>query len=441
MQKSKKRAAWVTLVFVGVIIIAAILLVSLSAFKPVVIESDNYGFTSDMMSYLIEEELEDQVRYYAGDSGQNYLDAVSLNPDKSLKKQKSPYGSSWFDYFYDIAVDKAKNIILACELAGKEKISLSKDEKESCNFSAKSGSHKTDISRKNLEKLLQYKALSEKYKEYFRSKLTENDYKEYYGVNRNKYDCIDYKCVTLTVDADKSLNGGESIESLTSEAGERAKTLLADISAQGFDEPVKKYLQEAGLTDKLEDMTVVSQKYIPDTPFFDWAFSEERKQGDAAIFEGKYSFSVYYLEKTPYPYDYVLSNGIIAVKNYGENKAGVLTKLRQKLSESVSDEDGFNKFILENGFEQSATGVLQKDGLPEPVLNWMYSKDRKSGDAEFCIYGKKIYAMWYSGNAGSYFDYVLKNDCTESEFDAAIKDASKNTDIQIKNRYKFLVYG
>lgn len=441
MQKKQKYILAIVAVFISIIIIASVLFGLLSVSRPVVIKSENYGFTSDMISYLIREELEDQIEYYKNEFGQNYLSAVSLDPEKSLKDQESPYGGSWFDHFYGIAVKKAKEILVSCESAKKEGISLTESEEADCNPLSQPLFGKVDIKKENLVKLLQYRALYEKYRESFNLKLTDSDYKSYYSKNRNKYDCIDYKCVTVRADVDQSLSDGKSVEELTLKAEDRAKRLLEDVRVHGFDGPVKEYLQETGSTDKLEDMTVISQKYIPDTPFFDWAFSEERKQGDAALFEGKYSFSVYYLEKPPYPYDYALSNGIIAVKDYGENKAGVLTKLRQKLSESVSDEKDFSKFILENGFEQSETGVLQKDGLPEPVLNWIYSKDRKSGDAEFCIYGKKIYAMRYSGNAGSYFDYVLKNDCMQSEFDAAIKAASKNTDIQVKNRYKFLIYG
>ena len=438
MRKKYKRI----IAAVGVIlIVAAVLLVSLPSLKPVVVEGGNYGFTTDMMSYLIKAGLESQVKYYSEDFGQNYLDAVSLDADKSLKKQDSPYGGSWFGHFYDIAVEKAKNIILACELADKENISLTADETADCDASAKTASKETGLSYESIKKLMRYTALAEKHKSFYLSKLQKSEYEAYYSDNRKKYDCIDYKCLTVQIDVDKSLNGGDSVQKLTREAESKAKSLLGEIRKRGFDKPAEDYLKEINSTDTIKDLTVLSQKYIEDTPFFDWAFSDERKPGDAEMFEGKYKFSIYCIEKTPYPYDYVLSEGTIAVKNYKEGKSGSLTKLRQKFKEYGDDEKGFEKFIGENGFTRVRSGVLPKEDLRDPVLEWMYSGTRKSGDSYLCIYGEKIYAMRYSGSAGLYFDYALKNDYGQSAYGAALKKAAKDTNIKVKNIYKFLING
>ena len=440
-QLTKKTKTAIAVILAALIVLAAIFFILKSSLNPDVVKSDNYGLNADMIEYLISDELDSQIKYYENDLGQNYLDAVSLDAEKSLKSQYSPYGESWFDYFYGIATDKAKGIILACELAKKANISLTEEEKTDCDNLAKSTSQKSGINRNTLKKLFEYEAIAEKYKDSYCSELDDSDYKEYYGKNSNNYNCVDYKCVTVQVDVDQSLNGGKSIEELTEKAKKRADRLLEDIRAKGFGAPVKEYLKESGSSEKLKDLTFSSQKYIEDNPFLQWAFSGERKAGDTVVLEGKHSFSVYLLEKTPYPYDYVMTGGAVAVKRYGGGKTNSLGALKRKINESGKSENDFDKFTTENGFEMFKSGMLAKDGLPQPVSDWMYSAERKAGDRGICIFGKKVYATRYSGETCSYFDYILKEDCRKALYDAMLKKASGSVDISVKNVYKIFING
>ena len=203
-------------------------------------------------------------------------------------------------------------------------------------------------------------------------------------------DCIDYKCVTVRIEVEQAFEK-EKIDKLSREAEDRANKLLSDVKLYGFDRPVQDYLQETESSDTLDKFFFKSQKYIEKAPFFEWAFSSERKSGDVVMFPGKYSFSVYFLEKTPYPYDYTMIDGVIAVSDYKKNKTDYLTKLRSKLAKTGDGKENFDKFVSSNGFSGLGNDVILKESpLAEQVLKWMYSDDRKPDDAELCVYGEKV---------------------------------------------------
>lgn len=418
---------------VGISIVTALIILML-IFLPIIksnyvtLKVEDIKINNDMMSYLVNDELNDYIEYHTNSVGDNYLNTVGLNKDKNLRKQKSVYGGSWYEYFYELAEKRAKEILLVCKAASKSNIGLNKNEqKEIDTLISEFEIGKLKISENNLRTIITYEKIAEKYKNKFLSTLKDSDYDSYYNDNRKDFDCIDYKCVVVEVDVEQNVTENQSIEDLTSKASKRVDKLKEDIINEGFDKPVSEYLNEIGSEQKLEDLTFTSQRYISGVQFVEWAFDEQRKAGDVVVFAGNYQFSIYYLEKTPYPYDYNLVDGIVAYGDYDSSNPRAITELKEKLEEKVQNDSDLMKFISDNNFK---TMNLYKEDLPSHVCQWFYSVDKKVGDIEVCIYGENIYIMKYNGQGDSYFKESLKSKCQEYKYDLHIEELSKTITIK-----------
>lgn len=400
------------------------------------LKTENFSFTADMMSYLMKSEMDEYIEYHKSNISENYLETVSLNPQKNLRNQKSVYGGTWFDYFYSLALEEAKTILVSCEAAHNEKILLNNEDENNIDTAlSKINSEDYDISQKNLKKFLRYKAISDKYKYDFKSKLSDSDYEQYYKKNRKEFDCVDYKRVVVYANIDNN----EDIEEATLAASKKAEELLTEIMAEGFDAPVKRHLDKIDSKDTIEDLTFEAQRYLESTQFNDWAFDSERKTGDAVIFPGKYQFSIYYLARPSYPYDYTLSKGTIVFGKYDSSNPRVLTELKNKLETQVENDQDLEVFSADNGFKNIASSDLYKDDLPEPVCEWLYSKNRKTGDMDVCTYGKNIYIMRYSEQGESYFKSKLAKECQEYEYNKIINEFISETNLKVQENFKFLL--
>lgn len=434
--KTKKLAIIIAIVC-AVVILLSLIFVPMLKTNTAALKSRNFKITTDMMSYLVKEELDNYIDYHTSSVGDNYLDIVKLDKDKNLRNQKSVYGGSWFDYFYDLASKRAKEILLTCEEAKKSNISLTDDEKKEIKELA-SEIKGVDISKSNLKKILEYEKLSQKYKNHLQSSITEAEYEKYYNNNRNKFDCVDYKRVIVNINVDQNVTNSDAIESLTKAALKKVEALKDAISKEGFDVAVSKYLKEIGSQETIEDLTFVSQRYVKDVQYSEWAFAAERKVGDIVSFEGKNQYSIYYLAKTPYPYDYTLNDGVIAYGKYDLSKPTAMTELRIKLDELKNDKD-LMKFIDKNGFKALDSSKLYKSDLPDIVMKWFYDENRKSGEIQTCEYGKYVYIMKYNGVGESYFKTELTTYYMQELYDAKLKELSKEINLKASDNFKFLI--
>ena len=421
-----KKLAIIIAIISAVVILLSFIFVPMLKNNTVALESQNFKITADMMSYLVNEELNNYIDYHTASVGDNYLDIVKLDKDKNLKKQKSVYGGSWFDYFYKLAEKRAKEILLVCEDAKNLNINLNDaEQKEIDSLIKKTNISDLDISKKNLKTILQYLKIAEKHRNNFISSLDEADYEKYYQQNRNEFDCVDYKCIVVSADIEQNKTNGQSVDDLVEAASKRAEKLKEEIVKEGFDKPVNRYLKEIKSQQTIEDLTFTSQRYIKGMQYTEWAFDEQRKAGDVIVFSGTYQFSIYYLEKTPYPYDYQLNDGIIAYGDYDASNPRFQTELKEKIESQVKNDADLVKFISDNKFKQLTSVDMYKENLPSHVSQWFYSVDKKVGDLEVCIYGKSIYIMKYNGPGISYFTDTLNSKCQEDSYKSKIDELSK----------------
>ena len=149
-----------------------------------VLKFENFSITSDMMSYLIKREAEEYIDYHKKTLGSNFSNVVKLSLDKNLKRQKSPYNKSWYDYFYEIAYEKSKELISINEEVLKQKITFSEDINAFVEKESKSLTKKYKVSSSDLKQIIRLQKNAEEYKKLFEQNCSEETYNKYYENNR-----------------------------------------------------------------------------------------------------------------------------------------------------------------------------------------------------------------------------------------------------------------
>lgn len=436
----KKKILLVTILIVAFLIIASVFLPlrKISA-RAVIMKTDNFSITADMMSYLMQNEIDEYIGYYKSNVGDDFMKSVGLSTKKSLRRQKSPYGNSWFEYFYDCAYQKAKEILLINEEILKREFAIPNYVYSSANETVKSiNTDNYNISLKNLNEIVLLQNKSAEYKKQYQEKYSENDYRKYYISNRKKFDCVDYKRIVVELALDEGQESSKiEMDKVMDSTKKRADELLQAIKTQGFDNAVQEYLKNVNSQKEISDFSVIAERYKKNVQFSEWAFDESRKVGDTVMFSGKDQFSIYYLTKTMYPYDYIIKD----VQIY-ETKGNytVFSDLKSKWSKYENSKTGFSRFADDNGLKGYKSFPYLKEDLPNILLNWIYSNDRKSGDFEICDYGDSIFVMRFEGEAESYFSYCVRDAFLTYEYDKYLKSISEQYEIKERKFFNCLLF-
>ena len=101
------------------IVLICLLISTLLSGGKTVFSTQNYKINEKTLDYCIDLEKIDYVEKYKSEYGDYFLKAAGLDPEKSLKKQESCYGGTWYEYFKNLATEKMKNKLLYCEAAKK----------------------------------------------------------------------------------------------------------------------------------------------------------------------------------------------------------------------------------------------------------------------------------------------------------------------------------
>ena len=422
---------------VVVAIIMALLFGGFTANKTVALKSENYSISNSVMSYLIKSAYEEYRDAHEGTLGENYESVLGISEKKSLKRQKSPYGKSWYDYFYGIASEKAHEVLVCNEEAKLSNISLTNEEKSAVEKAISTIDYKSySVSKQNLLNWLLLERCAEKYNESLKDLITKSDLDEYYIQNQKQFDVVDYKHISIYAG---SGDGKQTAEELLNNAKKRTDTLVEDIKERGFDVAVSEYLAKTFDSKTLEELTVVNEKYKENVQFSEWAFNNSRKSGDIVVFEGKNQYSIYYLTKAPYKYDYIVAYGRLAQKHYDDTKQTQVAEYMKALEEKEYGEKGFEEFCKENGFTQVENGLLYKEKLNDVMKSWFYYADRKPQDWFVSSYGDAVYAMQFDKAEHSYFEEVLKIECHREAVEKKLKKLKETHKIEEKNLFSFVI--
>ena len=431
-----------TILSAGALIIALVLISCLSVLvvskKAPILKSGNFRITPDMISYLVKSNAESYVKYQNDLVGEDYKESLNISLDKSLRLQKSPYGKSWFNYFYEISLKQAKELLAVNEEAIKQNFIFSDTLYSSAKEEAESLSKEYKIGSANLEKIIVLQKKAEEYKNRFKDTLSEDVVNRYYKSNRKYFDCVDYNIITIKADFKDSNNyTDDEYNKILSVAKERSEELLNGIKEKGFDTAFQNFISKNQLSNDILE-SIVSERYSQ-TQFAEWAFDDDRKVGDTVIFPGKNQYSIYYLTKTMYPYDYILANALVYEKTNKSDDPLVLSNLRKKYKDYADTREGFLEFVTDCNFKEFGVSPHYKEDLKSVLSSWVYLDSRKNGDFDVCKIGDYVYAMWFDSFGGSYFSNKLRDECFENEYKNHISDLLKEYNFSQKSCLKVLV--
>lgn len=387
-----------------------------------VIETRNYKVSEEMLNYCTGIQKEEYVSHYTELYGEEYLQTVGLNPEKSLKSQKSSYGGTWFEYFYSLAIEDIKEILPLCEAAAENGIVLSEDETEHLKSQAKEN---RDYSTQTVFSVLKLKATADKYKQSFFDSLSysENDYDEFYNENKELFDCVDYKYIEIKADTD---GYSENADASVNDAKQKAEKLAERIKTVGFENAVREYSSE----NNYEVVTVKEYAFEERTQFANWAFDGERKDGDVTIFEGNRQYSVYYLEKAPYKLDYSVRQVQMISFSLNTDPDSAVTKIYSLIDAWRNEENTAENFTALS--EDVSTKPAYKAEISTNLYDWVYSDKREIGDYELIEDNSNLSLVRYSGESGSYFRLKAYEQMSLEDYNEALESYSEKYEMKVK---------
>ena len=357
-----------------------------------------------------------------------YIDSM-MDVGKSLKKQACYYdkNKTWFEYFKALTVDQIASYVALAEMAQKDGMTLSEDNKKLIEDSiaaidgyAKNskmsvstyikknygrGVKKSDI--KNALEL--YYLASQKYQELYDSKAVSlEDMNEYVGKNMASYYKATYYEFTIEAEYDLSVSDQQTINNAVAAAKKHAESLANCKTEDAFKAFVLDYAINHLEQDSTKANKTVESAKQSDVAYKDssdmqkWVFSIDRKAGETKVFPGTEKFTVVlvvepsHMDKTP-------------SKNFGHilltlDKHDNTAAMKVKADEIVAS---FGENATKEKFEAAAkehsedTVVdyenIVKGNLDAKIDSWLFDAARKVGDITIIENGNMLHILYYQG--------------------------------------------
>lgn len=436
-----------TLVFGAVAILSSVLYNNLSqngSFlrKKAVVSTKNYKADVCMTQYVFHT-LVDQFATNYGETNEE----LGLDTTADLKKQACSYENydTWYDYFADSAKNKLEEILILCEAAKEEGITLTegderfietsmqvfKDSAEDEELTTEEyidNKYGTIVSEKDIRNYIELTQLASRYQQKYASTLSynESEIDSYFADNKSSFLTADY-IYFLIETGDTSGKTDAEIKSMKADAKAKAKQIAAKDTRADFIEELEKYatvlLKEAtpdATDDEIKEQaeTVVSDyATVTDAPYDvttkngEWLFDSKRKAGDTTVIEDEEGngYYVFYLttpaEKNMLPTKNV-RHILLNTDQYDSDEAceKAANKLLLEWRNGKKDEKSFATLAeLNTGDSGSATnGGLYENVLEGQMVSefndWLFNSKRQYGDTDVIKSDYGYHVMFYVGD-------------------------------------------
>lgn len=466
-KKAKKKTSVKNTIIIVCVILMFALAVALFAYEQIitsgiiernttVMSSENYKISESMMTYFFNSTYQNFANQYS-----SYLSSFGLDTTKSLKEQTSMDGSStWYDYFMSSAKSQAQQILVLCEAANANGVTLDDESYEEIDETIetyKSAATQygydantyiklifgTSVNLKDMRKCLELSELATQYATVVSEsyEYTDEDYTTYFNENKDTYTYVDYAKYTFAAAADSDGNYlADDIAAMKA----KGEALAATTSLDSFKAYVKDYLVDKE-TAELEDGEELDETSIDSTvegllttkvtkssageEVAAWAFDAETKVGDTYIDsdDEKGSYTVYILNATSYIEDYTTKNGayIYLTNSTYTDEAGASAKADEIITEWNSGDKTAESFLeltekySESGHLHDIVKNIDKD---EPYSEVLYSEDAVVGGVSKYISTEEsgVFIVYYAGDS--------ELTAWEAEVDTALRNADYSTD-------------
>ncbi len=144
----------------------------------------------------------------------------------------------------------------------------------------------------------------------------------------------------------------------------------------------------------------------------DWAFSEDRVPGEIGVVRGQIYEYLIYIDELP---QYCTSRDVITYEfplDEDESKENIETYYNEvkamfdDWSAQNMTADEFRAAVNETGY--GAEGTIRTGDYYYEINNWVFDKNRKSGDMEFFADESGLYIVYYLKNNPDDFDWKLR---------------------------------
>lgn len=467
-KKAQKKTSVKNVIIVVCVILMFALAIALFAYKQVVtsgiiersttaMSTENYKVSVSMMTYFFNSGYQN----FAGQYG-DYLSSFGLDTSKSLKEQTSMDGSStWYDYFLDSAKSQAEQLLVLCEGAKANGVTLEDEDYDeinealnnyktsAANYGYNANTYVklifgTSVNLKDMKKCLELSQLASKYATYVSEsyEYTAEDYKTYFDENADSYTYVDYVKYTFAATADDDSNyAEEDIAAMKAKSDE----LLATDSVDAFKEYVRAYLVETETAKLAEDATL-DEATIDSTVAglltthvtkesagnaADWAFDAERKAGDTFVDanDEKGSYTVYMISNTSYIDDYTTKNGayIFLSNSNNTDEAGAVAKADEVIA-AWEASDKTEKTFLDMTEEYSDAGhiheIIKNIKKDQPYSDLLYAEDAVPGTVSKIVSTEQegVFVVYYAGDG--------ELSAWEADVDSALRNEQYSADYE-----------
>lgn len=392
-----------------------------------------------MATYYFNEYLSDYVneRIYYIEAG--YL---NLNLKKDLKDQTYDGENTWYSYFAENAKENLRRDMLLCELAAKDGVTLSEDDKTAITeklATIKPADCGTGLTEEDVRLCLEQQALADKYLEQKNPDLygTEADWDKHYKDNVKTYISVDYLYVDIVP------NIGSSEEQTAYDA--LLNKAMSSRDPKVFKETVKTILvnhadvDEASAAVQVEDMLQSNQTQLDDNELSSWMFEDDTKLYDTFIDETTSSCKLYMMMrlKGQDKADTVTYRNIL-IPTADDAKATADDLLAQWKAGKASPES-FSELAM--SYSKDTTS-LKTNGVYENVFNgrmgtvvngWLFDETRQPGDTAVLETSDGYQVVYYEGIGIQRWQIRVRNDLYKQRYEKLLNDAEKTYKLKIND--------
>ena len=354
----------------------------------IAMSSEHYEVNNAMMDYYY---VELEKSFFA--SGQDYLNYVGVDPEKSLKEQIYQGDTTWFDYLMQTVTSNNEQMLVLLEEATAQGMTL--DDTEKADMEQKlSGINLEDyapgVRMEDVRKAVEYSLIATKYsnKILADTKTSEADWEAYYAEHEDDYLQLDALSYAFTI-SDEGMTAEESME--------QAKLLEQTTSRETFEKWVEQYLTDTGVEEDVVNQKVEACKTTGALSNFGeeitaWAKADTTQPGDTYIAQSDTACKVYMLLSKPVRDEQPtvdIRHILLSTEKCGSAEAA-LERAKAVLEEwkkGAANEESFGELAKQYSADGSASsGGLYEKVYPGEMVEefdaWCFDESRRDGDTD-----------------------------------------------------------
>lgn len=438
-----------------------------------ILTSSNYKINGTMFSYFFNLQYITFQQNYG-----SYLEQIGLDTSKELKGQVcSEYFSegkelTWFDYFYNLAMEQATETLSLIEAAKKDNFTLSKSDKKVINkaldemedtaleqnmdlqeyldYAYGEGSKLSDI-----KTVLGYYQLAANYynKKYTSMNFSEDEINSFYGKHFNEFSFVDYLSYDCSIQI--SQYSGDKIatnaakEDLRKAAEDIKNSKTPDEYKQNLTAYIKKLkgsgVSQTDIDTEINNATHEKSAYDKNSDVLNWAFDRSVTENAVKTFEtddGKtFTYTVAMIIKPAHKDESVtrdIRHILIKSDKYDsdDEAKAVADKVFDEWNKSDKTVDTFskmaNKYSDDTGSQNKGglyTGVTRGQ-MVEAFDSWMFDEARKKGDSDIVKSEYGYHIMYYPGVETMAWQSSVKAGLVSEVFEKDMKAVRKTYSVK-----------